>query len=223
MHWHRSVVVVVCLCACNSSNRQPEPEAVLVQRAPIRAESDEEPTYRLSVDGRSVRDDVRAATTAPGAVFATTKDGDLVRIDADGQRVLLTGARGKPAVLEDGSVAVSRDVADTGETELWLVPERGAPRALAPHAGPDDMPIAIPDGRIAFVSSRTTIASLFVFDPRDGSLRQLTNHGLLAGKPLTGFVPPPLFVESVTEREIVYDAGGGERWRVSLDSGEARR
>lgn len=223
MQWQRSILVVTSLCACNASDRQPEPEAVLEQRAPIRAESDEEPTYRLSVDGRPARDDVRAATTAPGAVFATTKNGDLVRIDAEGQRALLTGARGKPAVLDDGSVAVSRDIEDTGETDLWLVPERGAPRALASHPGPDDMPIAIPDGRIAFVSSRTTIASLFVFDPRDGSLRQLTNHGLSAGKPLTGFVPPPLTVESVTEREIVYDAGGGDRWRVSLDTGEARR
>jgi hypothetical protein len=211
------------LCACNANDRQPEPEAVLEQRAPIRAESDEEPTYRLSVDGRPMRDDVRALSTAPGAVYATTKNAELVRIDADGQRVLLHGVRGKPAVLEDGSVAISRDFGDTGETDLWLVPARGAPRVLAAHPGPDDQPIAVPDGRILFVSGRTGIVSLFVVDPKTDTVRQLTNHGLSPGKPLVGFVPPPVSVESVSETAIVYDAGGDERWRVRLDTGEASR
>jgi hypothetical protein len=223
MPWQRSILVVTCLCACNASDRQPEPEAVLEQRAPIKRESDEEPTYRLSVDGRPMRDDVRAVSTAPGAVYATTKNAELVRIDAEGQHVLLDGVRGKPAVLEEGAVVVARDFGDTGETDLWLVPARGALRALGAHPGPDDQPMAIPDGRIAFVSGRTGIVSVFVLDPKTDSLRQLTNRGLSVGKPLVNFVPPPLEVESVTETELVYDAGGGERWRVELETGEARK
>jgi Tol biopolymer transport system component len=166
----------------------------------------------------------RATWAALGehAVFVVSPERELVRVDGSGERVLLDGAHGKPAPRADGSVVVAR-VADPGESDLWLVPESGSPRALDPAPGPDDTPIALPDGRIAFVSGRTTVSSLFVLDAKGGPAVQLTNRGLRAGRPRIGFVPPPLHVLEASSSSILYDAGGGALWRVSLVSGRAER
>ncbi len=231
-----SAVVVLSLVACNS---EPPPsngekldvrgELVLVgQPAPLRADTDQPAEFELSVRKKSGKAHratgrrVRAAALGSGeTVYAVTPQAELVRIDESGDTRLLDGVIGSPAPLRDGSVIIARDQGDTGETDLWLVPENGAPRAIAPAPGPDDLPVELPDGRIAFVSGRSGIVSLFTVDLKNGAVVQLTNRGLQVGKPLTGFVPPPETVLEVSEHTITYDAGGGARWRVDTTSGAA--
>jgi hypothetical protein len=149
-----------------------------------------------------------------------TADDALVRIDRrGGQTRLLEAVQGKPALLDDGSVAIARRGNEPGETDIWLSPPGVPARPVGAGPGPDDFPIALTDGRIAFVSGRSGIASLWIADPRANSVLQLTNRGLEPGRPLDGFVPPPLEVISVSAAHLIYDAGGGERWKVQLASG----
>jgi hypothetical protein len=193
-----------------------------------RAETDERPGFELAIwqttsdELHLVRSNVRAAALGHDAVFAVTTSNVLVRVDPLGSETrLLERAQGKPAVLADGSVAVARAGDEPGETDIWLAVAGGEARPLAEGPGPDDLPIALPDGRIAFVSGRSGIASLFIADPNGGALFQLTNRGLSPGMPLAGFVPPPLEVLAVSATEIRYDAGDGERWSVTLATGFA--
>lgn len=203
-------------------------ERVLVGlSAPLSPESDEQPLYELlSWNARSdalvpVHSAARAGALGADAAFVIDAEQRLLKLDASGSRVLLDRVRGAPCPLADGSVVASRLV-EPGNTDLWHVSAAGA-APLAPAEGPDDLPIALGDGRVAFVSGRTTVASLWVVDLATGTASQLTNRGLVAGKPRPGFVPPPRQVLSVSDRELVYDAGHGERWRVELASGTARR
>jgi hypothetical protein len=199
----------------------------LSQGHELRAETDQRPLYELALweaasdELRLVRSDVRTAALGEDAVFAVTSGGLLVRIDGAGDKVLFDRARGKPTVLADGSVAVARAGSEPGETDIWLATAGGVARPIAAGPGPDDLPIALPDGRLAFVSGRSGIASLWIADPSTNMARQLTNRGLTPGKPLTGFVPPPLEVLGVSATEIRYDAGDAEGWSVDLATGAA--
>jgi hypothetical protein len=192
------------------------------------ADTDERPRYELALwqasndQLRIVRSNVRAAALGDSAIFAVTSENVLVRIDPDGgQTALIERAQGKPAVLADGSVAVARASAEPGETDIWLS-TGGAARPIAEGPGPDDMPIALPDGRLAFVSGRSGIASLWIADPSSERVTQLTNRGLVPGKPLgEEFVPPPLELLGVSATELRYDAGGDQRWSVELATGAA--
>jgi hypothetical protein len=116
---------------------------------------------------------------------------------------------------------VSR-VTGLGESDLFLVRPGAEPVPLAPAEGPDDMPVALPDGRVAFVSSRTTIASIWIVDPRTGALRQLTNRGLRAGRSRDGFVPTPMRQMQIRGTELFYEASPGAFLRVDLETGRAR-
>ena len=78
-------------------------------------------------------------------------------------------ATGSSALTADRAVVVARRGDAPGETDLWIVPPNGEARLLAPAPGPDDMPTALPDGRIAFVSARTTVASIWIVDPLNGT------------------------------------------------------
>jgi TolB protein len=203
--------------------------ALLGTFAPLRADTDQQPEYELwvwepkSAALRSLRHGVRSAALGNDCVFAVTAAGGLVRIDGRGERSLTDGAIGRPAPRADGSVAIARDHGDLGESDVWLVRSDGTARVLAAAPGPDDLPIALPGDRVAFVSGRTGIASLWTVDVRTGATVQLTNRGLSIGKPLTDLVPPPVKVESVDDKSLIYDAGDGERWRVDLDTGAAAR
>jgi TolB protein len=194
----------------------------------VKPESDALPSRALvRLDTRTgtrlpIRTRATWAALGPAATFLVSPAGELVRADARGEHVLLDRALGKPAPRADGSVVVARRDGP-GESDLWLVALDGTARALAPAPGPDDSPVALPDGRIAFVSGRTTLASLFVVDPDGGEPRQITNRGLVAGKPRPGFVPPPLRVLEAGASHLLYDAGGGELWRVDLATGAAQR
>src|SRR5258706_5177445 len=68
---------------------------------------------------------------------------------------------GLPALLANGTRVVSRAGDEPGESDLFVFEVDGRFRALAPAPGPDDLPTALPDGRIAFVSGRTGLASLY--------------------------------------------------------------
>lgn len=133
---------------------------------------------------------------------------------------LLYESEGRPlnkAVdLSDGSVVISRPGSEPGETELWYQPNKGEGRVLFPAPGADDRPTVLSDRKILFISTRTTIASLWVGDLVTGELTQLTNRGLSAGKPRVNFTPPPHGPITVREDSVEYDAGGGELITVSL-------
>jgi Tol biopolymer transport system component len=130
---------------------------------------------------------------------------------------------GAPAILADRSLVVSRRGDAPGETDLWLIPEKGEPRALAAAEGSDDMPVVMSDGKIAFVSTRSTIASIWILDPISGKASQLTNRGLVAGKKREGFVPPPMQSMTAHGSELRYESAPGVWWAVDAASGAARR
>jgi hypothetical protein len=142
-------------------------------------------------------------------------------------RALLPESEGSPeitkAILADGSVVSSRPGDEPGETELWLEPAspNDEPRVLFPAPGADDRPTVLLDSRLLFVSTRTTIASLWIADLQTNQLTQLTNRGLSAGKPRDHtFTPPPHGPITVHKDSISYDAGGG--LIVRLSTGGAR-
>ncbi len=156
-----------------------------------------------SVSGRAVSAALRLESDQPARVeidagaLHVDRQGALWRRTGATQVLLLEHTAGRPAILGDGSIVISRRGADPGETDLWLVPPSGDPRPLAPALGADDLPAALPDGRVAFVSNRTTVASIWIVDPRTDAAEQLTNRGLSAGRDLTGFVPPPRTAEAL--------------------------
>jgi Tol biopolymer transport system component len=125
---------------------------------------------------------------------------------------------GQPALLPDGSIVVSQQGASPGESDLQLLRD-GSARPLVPAPGPDDFPTALPDGRIAFVSGRTGLASLWVVDPVGQSLQQLTNVGRTRVD--ESFVPPPLREVRVDAEALFYDPGDGQKWRVDHRTGAA--
>jgi len=128
-----------------------------------------------------------------------------------------------PATLADGTRVESRKGAAPGESDLWLVSRTGEARAIASAPGADDMPLILGDGRVAFVSTRSTLASIWIFDPRTGEATQLTNRGLVAGKPREGFVPPPMERWTTVGEELRYESSPGVWWSVDLATGRAQR
>lgn len=135
----------------------------------------------------------------------------------------VSGVLGRPAELGAGRRVEARTGDEPGESDLWLVEADGSAAPLCPAPGPDELPLAMPDGRVVFMSGRTTVTSLWIADPRTGVATQLTNHGLVAGKPWKSFVPPPSGDSArVEDGAIVYDDGSGRVWRVELATGNAK-
>jgi len=155
-----------------------------------------------------------SAPPAPGMAAAALP----LRPESD---QLPTGSFGRAALLPGGRRVEARAGDEPGESDLWLVEANGAATPLCPALGPDEMPVALPDGRVVFLSGRTTVASLFIADPSTGIATQLTNHGLVAGKPWPSFVPPPSREAEVEGGALRYDDGSGRRWRVDLATGKA--
>jgi TolB protein len=198
------------------------------RRAPLMPESDAPPEYELWLRGPAsvptpIATGARSAVLGSDAVFVVGSDGVLRRI-RDGRAVTLVDrVLGRPALRGDREIVVARAGDEPGESDLFLVDEVGQSRALAPARGPDDLPVVLPDRRVVFVSGRTTVASLFVVDPDTGALEQLTNRGLVAGRGLSGFVPPPARSLEFFEGALRYDAGHGDHWQVQLETGRAER
>jgi hypothetical protein len=143
-------------------------------------------------------------------------------VSSESDRVLADRVHGAHAVLADGKIVVARLGEEPGESDLWIVTKDGAPRTLCVAPGPDEQPFALSDGRVLFVSARTSVASLWVADVATGECAQLTNRGMRAGGPRDGFVPPPEGEVREDRNSIVYDAGGGSLWRVDLSTGTGR-
>lgn len=79
---------------------------------------------------------------------------------------------------------------------LLTLPE-GRRQKLTDWPGSEDRPVFSPDGRhVAFFSSHSGLASLYVVDVQSGAIEQVTNVGLEQAKrmggPPAGFVPPPM-------------------------------
>ncbi len=162
----------------------------------------------------------RAVRRMGSALLIVSEAGELERVDAAGRKRLASGVLGSPALLPGGRIVVAQRGSEPGESDLQLLGE-GAPVPLAPAAGPDDFPIALPDGRVAFVSGRTGLASLWVVQPETGEARQLTNVG--RDRVDDAFVPPPLRDVRVDAASLSYDAGDGARYRVDHRSGDVER
>ena len=120
------------------------------------------------------------------------------------------------AQLAGGQRVEARAGAEPGESDLWLVDASGSAAPLAPAPGPDEKPVALPDGRVAFVSGRSTVMSLWVVEPTTENATQLTNHGLVAGKLGSGFIPPPSGGLRVDGRTLSYEDGSGQSWQVEV-------
>lgn len=197
-------------------------------RSPTIAESDAPPSYdALLFDARASRFTAipiraRAVLLEEESLLVVGTDGVLSRFDGASTTPLTDRVAGAPARLPNGDLVVSRLGAEPGESDLHVLPVRGPMRALAPAPGPDDLPTALSDGRIAFVSGRTSVASLFVLHPDTGALTQLTNRGLIAGRPWRNFVPLPAETLGEREGQLEYLDGAGRTWRVDLATGTAR-
>lgn len=113
---------------------------------------------------------------------------------------------GTDVVLELAFSADSRQLAfsqrrDDGDADLMLVsvPPNGEARPVVEWIGSEDRPSFSPEGmRLAFVSGRTGIASVYIVDLNSAGSEpvQITNAGLenverLPGEPPDGFIPPP--------------------------------
>ena len=96
---------------------------------------------------------------------------------------LLTVRVGDPRLSPDGKqVAFVRTTTDLAagrrNTDVWIVPADGSspPRALTRHEKADDAPRFSPDGRtLAFVSTRSGTAQIYLLDLGGGEPRKLTD------------------------------------------------
>lgn len=193
--------------------------AVVEERA--RPESDERPLATFHVDGVDVQ----------GRAALTLEDGRVLIIDArdalrfaSSKRPLLDGVRAV-ADLRDGRVVASRST-DVGESDLWLVPLQprdGPPRALAAEKGADEMPLVLDDGRVLFVSTRSSVASLWIVAPDGTSLRQLTNADARPGALGAAFVPSPVEYVASEGARVTYDAGDGALVTIDVDTGSVTK
>ncbi len=142
---------------------------------------------------------VRATWPLFDGASARLVDGHLW-LGQDGQEwEVATGVIGTPTIDSEGTRFVYCRQADglgLSSIEAWARAEDGSwtgPRVLDDHA---DRPAISPDGeRVAFVSGRTGVASIWLVPFAGGDAVQLTNAGLednrVPGQPPTNFVAPP--------------------------------
>jgi hypothetical protein len=233
----RSVIAIAILAsACASSRTEPETFVELDRRgnellvgrpSKARPEADAPPSYDVflthvgSSDRKPIATHARAAGFESNAIWFIDAERVLWRRSEDERRRLIDRVIGRPALLPNGTRVVSRAGGEPGESDLVVVEDDGGFRTLATAPGPDDLPTALPDGRVAFVSGRTGLASLYVVDPKDEALVQLTNRGARRIGP--DFVPPPARRIEVSAAWLDYDDGHGDRWHIEIATGRAER
>jgi len=136
---------------------------------------------------------------------AMVAEGGALRIRPAGQEAeaipVDEGVSPDLAFSPDESLLIYARRTPHNEADLWQVALRDgvpeAPRPLLQWPGTEDRPVVSPAGdRVAFVSGRTGIASIWLLDLETAETRQLTNVGLdeaprAPGSPPRGFVPPP--------------------------------
>jgi hypothetical protein len=95
-------------------------------------------------------------------------------------------------------------------------------RWLAEAPGPDEHPVALPDGRVLFASGRSGVMSMWIADPATGAVVQRTNVGLVTGGSRRGFVPPPFGEVTLRDGRAEWEDGYGARWSIALVEEGAR-
>lgn len=193
----------------------------------IQPETDAPPSYDVVAVERGTRrviaSGVRDARIAGGVLYTVETSGALIRATRERRDLIADRVSGAPALLPSGLLIVSRTEDEPGETDLWSIDADGALVRVAAAPGPDDLPIALPDGSVLFVSGRSSVASWWRFDPSTGRTVQLTNVGLEAGGSREGFVPVAAEAAEVVNGRVRYDAGGGELWELDPATGAAQR
>ncbi|MEQ8280710.1 MAG: hypothetical protein RMA76_39555 [Deltaproteobacteria bacterium] len=187
--------------------------AVTVEVTEAIPETERGPQHDLVIDDHVAFEDVRAAD----ARWVVDHDGVLWRVTDGTKRRVLDHVLGLPVEHPAGPIVV-REGQAPGDATLWLL--AAEPRALTTGPG-DSMPFVLPDARVVFVSTRTTVASVWILDAQLEEARQLTNVGLVAGRGLDGFVPTPA-ERFVYKDGLTYDAGG-VHYHLDPDTGAARR
>lgn len=213
------LLLVACVDApaTGEASRGLAPEGTrTVERAPAIPETEQGATFDVVVGDRTVFEDVKDASPE----WVVDRDGVLWRIAAGEKTRVIDRARRVPVVHPRGAIVV-RAGDEPGRTSLWLL-SAGEPRAIAASTGADDRPFVLPDGRVVFVSTRSSVASVWILDAALTEARQLTNVGLVAGRGLDGFVPPPAGEIRFVAGRVEYDAGGGW-WSLDPNDGKAER
>lgn len=163
-------------------------------------------------------------STVSGDVTAVVDEGGALSVSIGAStRTVDTGVDRRMAIAPDERFLVYAKEGFMDETDLWRVDLPNGPvTRLTDWRGSEDRPVISPDGRrLAFVSGKTGVASLYVVDlPLDGTpipvdlVTQLTNTALgplRPGFPRTGFTPPPSGTDySWTPNGLTWSAKGAE-------------
>jgi len=223
MRWPLLLLVLPLACAepppSRSAPRSLRADVALAL-TPTQApwpETDALPLHTVTRAGAPWLGDVAGATVLERFVYAVDGAGVLWKVGADRRIRLLDGVLAVPVPGPEGPLVTVRG-AEPGASAVWVLADEGPPRPLLEAA---ELPCALPDGKLAFVSTRTSVASVWLH-AADSAPVQLTNVGLAAGRGLAGFVPPPARWLSCTDEALTWDDGRGAAWRLDLASGVAR-
>jgi hypothetical protein len=157
-----------------------------------------------------VADGVRDAVWGQGALFALLDGDQLVRIEGSQRTLLLSDAQPGLALLGDGTVIAVGGAGDNAD--LWRIDMRGVKRKLAPAPGRDGAPLALDDGRVAFISEREGEPAIFIADAFGRGVERLSKT---APSPVDG-------IEQLDGALLVRDRDGA-LWSVGLADGKALR
>ncbi|MGI5862696.1 MAG: TolB family protein [Myxococcales bacterium] len=178
---------------------------------------------------RKLAEGVGAAAYAPDGAILYVQGESLIELDLEGPRVVAEKVAPDFALDPSGeTLAVVRLGEPGGGTAIDLLSRKsGEAKRLVGPDGLNGTPVFSPDGdRIAFSSTRTGVASVFVVRRDGAGLRQVTNKGIKAGRGVLGpdFIPP---IESrrglrFVDGSVLEYRGADGLWRVNLESGRAR-
>lgn len=182
---------------CAGHDRAPTLDETLIARRLHKDPTREVLLVRSETPGASrvvtrTRDGGRVTVLADGVVDAVWGGGKLFYVSATGElmqvangerKTLMSGAQEGLALLGDGTLIAVIGQGD--QTDLWRVDPRGFTRPFASSEARDSSPLALDDGRVAFVSWRDGAPALYTADPFGGPARRLSS---LAGGPSSTLV-----------------------------------
>ncbi len=201
----------------------PEPAGYLADgrawyrvEQPQVAQSDAPSVFDVASATETIARGLTAFVPQEWGYWAVLANGSLVRVQNGIRSKIAEEVVGTPSVVGE-QVVFARSAGAPGETDLWRYDSKSvAPLVVTP--GPDHDPLLLPDGRVVFVSGRTGVASLWLWEA--GEQRQLTNVGAVPGV-LSGRVPVPESPMRFENESVRYEDGSGQHWRVALKTGAA--